>query len=76
MRVINFSDARASLNKVIDQVVDGSDYTIIRRRGAPAAILMSLQTFNGLMETMHLIKSPANVAHLAKSIRQYRTGKA
>ena len=36
---------------------------------------MSLDTFNSLMETVHLLKSPANAAHLARSIEQYRQGK-
>jgi antitoxin YefM len=35
---------------------------------------MSLDTFNGLMETVHLLKSPANTTHLARSIEQYRQG--
>jgi antitoxin YefM len=36
---------------------------------------MSLDQFNSLMETVHLLKSPANAAHLAKSIKQYHSGK-
>jgi len=28
-----------------------------------------------LMETVHLLKSPANVAHLEKSISQFKQGK-
>jgi antitoxin YefM len=35
---------------------------------------MSLDTFNGLMETVHLLKSPANAAHLSRSVGQYRQG--
>jgi antitoxin YefM len=35
---------------------------------------MSLDTFNGLMETVHLLKSPSNAAHLARSLEQYRQG--
>jgi antitoxin YefM len=35
---------------------------------------MSLDTFNRLMETVHLLKSPANAAHLARSIEQFRKG--
>lgn len=31
---------------------------------------------NSLMETLHLLQSPANAAHLAKSIKQLRSGKA
>ena len=74
MRVVNFSEARNSLKNVIDQVIDDADYTVIARRDAPDAVLMSLETFNSLMETLHLLRSPANAAHLARSIDQYRQG--
>ena len=75
MRIINFSDARNRLKSVLDQVVDDSDCTIITRRDAEDAVVMSLDYFNSLMETVHLLRSPANAAHLAKSIAQYRSGK-
>ena len=76
MRVVNFSEARSSLKSLIDQVIDDADYTIIARRDAPDAVLMSVDTFSSLMETVHLLKTPANAAHLARSIAQYRHGKA
>jgi antitoxin YefM len=74
MRVVNFSEARSGLKRVIDQVVDDADYTIISRRDAPDAVVMSLDTFNSMMETLHLMKTPANAAHLARSIEQFRSG--
>lgn len=74
MRVISFSDARNKLKSLLDQVVSDADYTIITRRDAEDAVVMSLDQFNGLIETVHLLKSPANVAHLSKSIKQYRAG--
>lgn len=70
----SISEARNSLKNVIDQVIDDADYTVIARRDAPDAVLMSLETFNSLMETVHLLRSPANAAHLARSIDQYRQG--
>lgn len=75
MRVVNFSEARNGLKNVIDQVIEDADYTVISRRDAPNAVLMSMDTFNSLMETVHLLRSPANAAHLARSIEQYREGK-
>ena len=74
MRVVNFSEARNQLKRVLDQVIEDSDCTIITRRDAEDAVVMSLDHFNGLMETVYLLKSPANAAHLAESIEQYRRG--
>lgn len=75
MRIINFSEARNSFKGVLDQTVADRDYTVITRRDAPDAVLMSLDTFNSLMETVHLLKTSANAAHLTTSIAQYRSGK-
>ena len=74
MRVINFSEARNKLKNVLDQVVNDADYTVISRRDADDAVVMSLDQFNSLMETVHLLKSPANAVHLEKSIKQYQKG--
>ena len=74
MRVISFSEARSKLKAVLDRVVNDADYTIITRRDAEDTVVMSLDQFNGLMETVHLLKSPANSAHLSRSIEQYRQG--
>ena len=74
MRVVNFSEARNNLKSVLDQVVDDADYTVITRRDSEDAVVMSLETFNSYMETFHLLRSPANAAHLVKSIEQYKSG--
>ncbi len=74
MRVVNFSEARNNLKTVLDQVNDDADYTVITRRDAEDAVVMSLDSFNSLLETFHLLKSPANAEHLARSIAQYRNG--
>ena len=74
MNVVSFSQARNSLKAVLDAVIDDADCTIITRRDAEDAVVMSLQHYNSLMETVHLLRSPANAAHLAKSIKQYQQG--
>jgi antitoxin YefM len=75
MRVIHISDARTQFKQVIEQVVADQDVVIISRRDAEDAVLMSLDTYNSLMETFHLLKSPANAKQLEKSLKQYRQGK-
>jgi antitoxin YefM len=37
---------------------------------------MSFDHYNSLIETVHLLSSPANAAHLAKSIAQAKAGQA
>ncbi len=74
MKIVTFSEARNKLKDVLDRVVDDADYTVITRRDADDAVVMSLDYFNSLLETVHLLKSPANAAHLERSIAQYRQG--
>ena len=74
MRIVSFTEARNGLKSVLDNVVNDVDYTVITRRDAEDAVVMSMEHYNSLMETVHLLKSPANAAHLSKSIEQYQLG--
>ncbi len=76
MRVVSYSDARNSLKSVLDAVINDVDVTIINRRDAGNAVVMSLDHYNSIMETLHLMQSPANAAHLAKSLAELKVGKA
>ncbi len=74
MRIVSFTEARNGLKSVLDQVVNDADYTVISRRDSEDAVVMSLDFYNSLMETVYLLKSPANAEHLSNSIEQYRAG--
>lgn len=76
MRIVTFSDARNTLRAVLDQVVEDADVTVIARRDAPDAVVMSFDYYTSLMETVHLLSTPANAAHLEKSLEQARKGEA
>ena len=74
MQVITFTEAKNNLKRVLDRVTEDADYTVITRRDAEDTVVMSLDSFNSLLETVHLLKSPANAAHLARSIEQFNAG--
>lgn len=76
MRTIQFHEAQATLGEVLDQAKADADVTIIERDGKPVGVLMCPSLYNSLMDTMHLLSSPANVAHLAASVAQARSGGA
>lgn len=74
MRIISFTEARKKLKAVLDEVVNNADCTVITRRDTEDAVVMSLEYYNSLMETVYLLKSPANAAHLSRSIEQFQAG--
>ena len=75
MKIVSYTEARSSLKAVLDAVVNDADTTVITRRDAQDAVVMSLDYFNSLMETVHLLRSPANAEHLNRSIAQFKAGK-
>jgi antitoxin YefM len=74
MKIVTFTEARNKFKSILDRVVEDADYTVITRRDADDAVVMSLDYFNSLLETVHLLKSPVNAAHLERSIAQYKQG--
>lgn len=74
MRIVSFTEARNSLKAVLDSVVNDADTAVITRRDAEDAVVMSLDYYNSLMETVHLLRSPANAEHLNRSIAQFKAG--
>jgi len=74
MQIISFTEARNSLKSVLDRVVNDADCTVITRRDSEDAVVMSLDYYDSLMETVYLLKSPANAEHLRKSIEQFNIG--
>ena len=75
MQVISYSEARNALKSVLDGVNDNADVTIINRRDAGNAVVMSLDHYNSIMETLYLMQNPANAAYLMESIAQFKAGK-
>ena len=75
MRIVSFTEAKNDLKAVLDGVVNDADTTVITRRDSEDAVVMSLDYYNSLMETVHLLRSPKIAEHLIRSIAQYRAGK-
>ena len=77
MKVVTYSHARNSLKSILDGVVQDADVTVISRRDAEGdAVVMSLDSYNSIMETLYLTSNPANAAALARAIAQDKAGQA
>ena len=66
---------RENLSTVLDQVSQDQEVVIVRRRGSPDVALIPAEELAGLMETAHLLRSPANAKRLLTALRRSERGK-
>ncbi len=76
MNILTFSEARASLKSVMDDVCNDHTPTVITRVSGEHVVMLSLADFNSMEETMHLLGSAKNASRLMESVAQIKAGKA
>ena len=69
-----YSNARAHLAALMDQVTDTRDPVLIRRRGAEPVALVAADELAGWMETAYLLRSPKNAQRLTDANRRVTAG--
>lgn len=74
MDVLTFSDARANLKSVMDRVTADREEVVVARRKGGSVVVVSLETWNAVMETLHLLSTPENAGALRRSIAQLDAG--
>ena len=74
MDVLSYSEARANLKAVMDRVVEDKTHVVVTRQKAEAVVMVSLSEWNAMIETAHLLSSPANAARLRRSVSQMNAG--
>ncbi len=67
---ITYTQARENLATLCDQVAANRDVAIITRRGAEDVALISASELNGMLETLHLLRSPRNAERLLTALDQ------
>lgn len=76
MIAANFSEFRTNLKMYLDSVEDNNEVLIVKRKTGKGAVMISLDEYNSIMETMHLLSSKTNAKRLYESIDQMKSGKA
>ena len=75
MIAANYTEFRTRLKKFLDNVEDNNETLIIKRGAGKGTVMISLDEYNSIMETLHLINSKANADRLYESIDQMKKGK-
>jgi antitoxin YefM len=75
MKAITYTAAREGLASAMDQVCRDRAPVIITRNREQAVVMMSLEEYEELEETAHLLRSPANARRLLAAIQALESGK-
>lgn len=75
MDAITYSSARANLARTMDRVCNDHEPLIITRNGDQSVVMLSLEDFQALEETAHLLRNPANAKRLLSATSQLDAGK-
>lgn len=73
MLTANYSEFRGGLKK-ISWYEQHNETLIVERAKGKGSVVMSLEEYNSLMETVHLLSSKANAERLYESIQQIKDG--
>ncbi|WP_455922306.1 type II toxin-antitoxin system Phd/YefM family antitoxin [Pseudomonas putida] len=76
MHVLTFSQARAGLKQTMDDVCRDHEPAIITRQRGEPVVLLSLEDYNAMEETLYLLSSQENSKRLRESIALHKAGKA
>lgn len=75
MIAANFTEFRTGLKNFLDQVEENNETLVVKRGTGKGTVVISLNEYNSIMETMHLLSSRANAERLYESIQQLKEGK-
>ncbi len=75
MDAISYSAARANLAKTMEKVCNDHHGIIITRKQESPVVMISLEDYQAMEETVYLLRSPANARHLLESIAELESGK-
>ncbi len=74
MEAMAYSNVRQNLAKSMEKVCDEHEPLIITRKNANSVVMLSLEDYNAIEETMYLLKNTANAEHLMASINEFEQG--
>ncbi|WP_461453658.1 type II toxin-antitoxin system Phd/YefM family antitoxin [Mucilaginibacter sp.] len=74
MDVLNYTEFRKNLAKSLDRVNDDAEIVIVSRNKGKNVVVMDLDEYNSIAETLHLVKSEANRKRLQSAIDESNSG--
>jgi antitoxin YefM len=74
MKVINFSDFRNHLAENLNLVNDDREIVVVSRSKGKNVVVMDLEEFNSIQETLHVNSTEANRVRLIEAVKEMNSG--
>ena len=74
MDAITYTKARATLAQTIDDVCENHEPVIITKKNDRSVVMLSLEDYQALEETSHLLRHPKNARRLLESVNELDAG--
>ena len=75
MKVINYTDFRNNLSENLNSVNDNSEIVIVSRSKGKNVVVMSLDEYNAIQETIYLSGTKANRKRLDEALNEMNENK-
>jgi len=75
MEVLNYTEFRKNLTKSLNKVNDDAEIVVVSRSKGKNVVVMGLEEYNSIQETLHLMSTPANRTRLDEAIHELEAGK-
>jgi antitoxin YefM len=75
MDAVSYTAARENLASMMDKVCNDHAPVVITRKRSRSVVMLSLEDYEALEETAHLLRSPANAKRLLEAIHALEGGK-
>lgn len=66
----NYTNLRQNLASILDEIIDDRGIIIVNRTGKEDVAMLSAQELSSMMETLYLLKSPANARKLLAAMER------
>ena len=74
MEVVNYTEFRKNLTKCLNKVNDDAEIVVVSRSKGKNVVVMALEEYNAIQETLHVVQSVSNRNRLDKAIEQMDKG--
>ena len=74
-KIVPFSEARANLTELLDDLEKRHEHVLITRNGRPSAVMLSADEYESLEETLEILQDKELLEALRKSEDDVRAGR-